>query len=379
MSDTNPSPYRNDDSLIFRGDATVPDFRYHYTEIGDLMPIWEDRETGDKVVHHDITKIDFRGEMLRVTPRFLNSIASRFGFSPSIFTLFTPEEVFSRIREARPRTKIRLTTYKKDALAVSSPDKSVVRASDLRTVLRETTRPLLSFRYQDGVVDTSHDFPHGEDWVIGGEFFRPRFHLETPVDGYGRPSIYLSILRKWCTNEAIGMRPAFRCEVQLGNGEEADPTIPLRRVVDSYSNEEGFAGLVSRMEASMKTPASVHELDSLYKVLEEAARDLAMTPTGDRIDQCLKGHFGDMPSKYGVASIKYINPKQRRVLPTQGSVFDLLNVASELATHHRGILTNPQRLHAWFGGMVCSEFDLEGMDDISLPKPRERYLSLAIQ
>ena len=71
---------------------------------------------------------------------------------------------------------------------------------------------------------------------------------------------------------------------------------------------------------------------------------------------------GDLTSIYGLANMDALSAKRQRTLPSACRVYDLLNFASELATHH----AKPEggrKLQAFIGDLVSGEFDLEGTAD----------------
>src|SRR5205807_5752872 len=68
---------------------------------------------------------------------------------------------------------------------------------------------------------------------------------------------------------------------------------------------------------------------------------------------------GDLAQSYGLANLDALSVKRQRTLPAGCKVYDLLNFASELATHHAS--DDGQRsLQAFIGGVVGNEYDLEG-------------------
>ena len=62
---------------------------------------------------------------------------------------------------------------------------------------------------------------------------------------------------------------------------------------------------------------------------------------------------------YGLANLDALSAKRQRVLPSRCRVYDLLNFASEVATHH-STPAGSQSLQAFVGTTVADEFDLEG-------------------
>ncbi len=57
-----------------------------------------------------------------------------------------------------------------------------------------------------------------------------------------------------------------------------------------------------------------------------------------------------------------LSVKRQRTLPTACRVYDLLNFASELATHHSAPTGN-RLVQAYIGDLISSEYDLEGTVD----------------
>lgn len=101
---------------------------------------------------------------------------------------------------------------------------------------------------------------------MAGDGFQHRFVLDTPVDGFGRPSVYLSLLRLVCSNGAVGYSSAFRSELSVGKGDEG-VAFALVRVLEDFNNEDGFAAMRQRFESAARSWASVNEVHKLYKTL----------------------------------------------------------------------------------------------------------------
>src|SRR5205085_2266357 len=88
-----------------------------------------------------------------------------------------------------------------------------------------------------------------------GDAFQNKFVIDTPIDGYGRPVVYLSLLRQVCSNGAVAHTPVFRSELALGRGE-ARVEYALVRALDGFNNEEGFGALRQRYEAAASRRSS---------------------------------------------------------------------------------------------------------------------------
>ena len=71
---------------------------------------------------------------------------------------------------------------------------------------------------------------------------------------------------------------------------------------------------------------------------------------------------GDLSRIYGLASVDSLSARRQRTLPTACKVYDLLNFASEVATHH-ATTTGNRNVQAYIGDLISGEYDLEGTCD----------------
>jgi len=76
---------------------------------------------------------------------------------------------------------------------------------------------------------------------------------------------------------------------------------------------------------------------------------------------------------YGVANLESLSVKRQRVHPTPCRVYDLINFASELATH-RVLEAERPRLHAYIGTLISDEYDLEGTAE-GVPEFNDLFLN----
>jgi hypothetical protein len=187
----------------------------------------------------------------------------------------------------------------------------------------------------------------------------------------------------------VGYSKAFKSSIQLGNspelreGEIVSDAIPtFRRFLESYNNEEGFAAIRQRLEAAGTSPASLDEFYSLYKTLTNAS--MASLHKGAKNDEGmynsdlttkLREMAGDVLDIYGLVSLDGLAPKQRRKVPVQCTVLDLVNFASEMATH-RANSEQSRKISAWVGGALSDVggFDLEGTLDTN-EQPKDLFLT----
>jgi hypothetical protein len=294
----------------------------------------------------------------------------RFGFTSNIFRYFSHAEVFDRISETSPNDRIRWCLERDDRgqgrlLGVTNPTAAVMQYDDLVGLLERYEAQ--SIKYANGVVSSQHSPRMSGTFQVGGDGFQNKFILATPIDGFGRPSVYLSLLRLVCSNGAVALSRAFRSELSVGRGDDG-VAFTLTRVLDGFNNEDGYVALRQRFESSTKSWASVNEVNRLYKVLARVHQRLAPEPIGgDGASECGRSPLlrsfhkmsGDLTSIYGMANLDALSIKRQRTLPAACKVYDLLNFASEVATHHADEM-GARSCQAYIGDLISGEYDLEG-------------------
>jgi hypothetical protein len=176
--------------------------------------------------------------------------------------------------------------------------------------------------------------------------------METPVDGYGNPRIYLSLLRLVCSNGMVGYAPTFRSEIRVGR----EVMYSIARALESYDNGEGYAALRQRFESAQTSWASVNEANKLYRALVKLRTAGSLTPTVLNDFYQVTGNLNEL---YGLANLDALSVKRQRVLPARCRVYDLLNFTSELATHHADPWAS-RALQAHIGQLISDEYDMEG-------------------
>lgn len=313
------------------------------------------------------------GRSVEFTNRFGNSLCSLYGFSPTIFKFFAPEEVIDRIiRHTSYGNNVRVAFETADektkVLAVSRPTKPYIRANSLDSMLDRLDGK--DIRYHNGVITSAHSPSIGGDapFSICGDTFFNRYIIDIPIDGYGLPSAYVSLLRQICLNGAVGYAKAFRSSIQLGT-KDAEVLTTMERFIDSFNNEEGYAAIRQRFESSANSPASLDEVYSLFSLLSrDYMKDLHKKFAGsnqnpESVDSPvfvkLRELAGDICDIYGLVNLDSLSAKKRRHIPAKCTIYDLLNFSSELATHYAS--TDAERkIQAWIGSTISSEYDLEG-------------------
>jgi hypothetical protein len=362
-------------------------FEYGNVRVRDLTA--ETYETERTIKGRPIAKIRAVGKLLvdgrPVTPskRFWNSLQCRFGISNNVFRYFDHAEVFNRISERAPDDTIRfciekdLNSGSEVMLAVTNPNATCVRYPQLEELLARYNAEGVT--YTNGRVCSTHSPRVGSSaFPIMGEQFQNKFMIDTPIDGFGQPSLYLSLLRLVCTNGAVAFTKAFRSSLSIGSKEE-DVSFALVRAMDGFNNEDGYGALRQRFDNAGRSWASVNETQKLYRTLvklvnhgglKKRGREYvpmenggtAVVETASPIFHDFHQMTGDISRLYGVANMEGLSIKRQRTLPTACKMYDLLNFASEVATHHAEPV-GARMLQTFIGDVVSMEYDLEGTVD----------------
>ena len=339
-------------------------FEYRQAKVNDLRVATEEDPTNPRRM---ITSVRLGDERLAPSDRFWNSLYSRYGFGGSFFKYFNHDEVFSRIA-SKESDSLRICIERDTKagtgrlLAVSSPGKPLVRHDDLLGTLERYHAERITC--VDGIIESTHTPRVNGSFAVCGDSFSDRFVMAVPIDGYGTPSIYLSLLRHICSNGAVGYSKVFRSSLALGRGED-DVTYAVVRALDGFGNDEGFAALRHRFESAGKSWASVGESQGLYRTLvrliahrEVGSDGAALLDGRSTLVERFHQMTGDVSRLYGLANPDALSGKRQRTLPVHCRVYDLLNFASELATHH-ATPSGARSLQAWLGTLISGEYDLE--------------------
>ena len=375
------------------------DFDYEFLPINDLTI----ETTYDKNGRPYCSSVIANDEPLLPSQRFWTSLFARYGFNKSIFTYFTHAEVFQRVSEggfdgqAKASDRMRLCIERRQTdggvistlMGVSSPANPVVVYEDLVDQLDQYNGQ--SVDYANGEIYSTHSPRVGAaNFDVAGDTFSNRFVMATPIDGYGKPNFYLSLLRLVCDNGLVGFAKAFKSQLNLGKA--ADDVVPtITRALDGFGNDEGFAAIRQRLEMATTSWASVHECQALYKLIIKLHggtglpeqdtmltrgnllngymmdQKAASTEKGDVEIACplLTAYHrmsGDVNDLYGLANVDALSVKRQKTLPAKCTIYDVLNFATEAATHY-ATPHAARQLQAYVGTMISDEYDMEGTKD----------------
>lgn len=301
-------------------------------------------------------RMSIEGQPVEYTERFSTSLAMNLGFPKSVFNLFEPDEVFQRIHERTQIEKLSIALHhKKDgnltkiiALGTSLNPRPVVTTETIDK-LHEVCAPI-ERSYNNGIIQSTYEMKMGKSLNIRGNDFNARFVLETPIDGFGPSSAYLALLRLICKNGMVAISPAFRTRLAMSNKAGVDNIKLLRRFCETFSCDEGFDVLGQRLQSAASSPASLDEILKLHNVLSQF----------HEFDIVRELESSSNLQRYGIISLVSLNEKQRRICPTNNTVYDLMNIATEAATHKVSDPRCTNSLHAYVGTLLSHPYDLEG-------------------
>lgn len=332
-------------------------FDYGLTTVQDFQVAKATRNRAGRLV---ISRLKVDDRSVKLSKRFWKSFFMRYGIGENVFRYFEPEEVFARIAERAPDDVLRYCIQSEPdctdvLLAVTNANRPVIRHSEVMDIVGRYDA--LDRSYADGIVTSTHIPRSGcQAFKIGGDQFEHRFVMETPIDGFGHPRIFLSFMRLVCTNGMIGYGRAFRSDVSLG--KHIDHCIT--RALESFDNDEGYAALQQRFDSAQKSWASVRECTMLHKLLVSLSDGKSIQV--DHWSRDFHRMTGNLHTLYGLANMDAISQKRQRVLPARCRIYDLLNFASEMATHRAAVIAQ-RSLQAFIGHLISDEYDLEGTAD----------------
>ena len=378
------------------GDRNIEKFDYTFCPVNDLQVVMaEDPKSGKEYIDHVLVQ----DEPIKPSQRFWTSLYSKYGIGNSIFKYFNHAEVFNRISKTESNDRLRIcierSTDKKGKaksrlMAVSNPKNPLVVYDELMGMLDRYNGKNVS--YVDGKVESTHTPRMGGEarFDIMGDMFENRFIMSTPIDGYGMPNIYLSLLRLVCQNGMIGYAKAFRSSLALGKAND-DVTPTITRALDGFNSDDGYAAIRQRIDVAGRSWCSVHESQVLLKLLLKLhaaetldVNDTSAPPKGTVLAELLAGDSkkrmmgedvigspiikafhamtGDPCEQYGLANLDSLSTKRQQTLPVDCKMYDMINFTTEVATHY-ATPAGGRELQAWVGNRISEEFDMENTTD----------------
>lgn len=365
-------------------DTPTPAFDYKIVNISNLE-VTMNKAEGKRPA--TVANIILDGEPLVPSGRFWESLYANYGLNKGFFKFFSHNEVFRRISERAKDSRVRLCIDRTAAsspilLAVSNVKKPVLLYDDMLDIIKRFE--VTDIKYDRGVIRSTHMPRIGADpFSVAGDKFANRFEVLAPIDGYGAPDVYLSMMRLICQNGMIGFARAFRTTLSFLGTTSGDVRNTIARALDAFNNEEGYAALRERFEVASNSWASIREASELYQAMvklsyrggiqdpdtsAEEASAAVRALSGIRKEDWMQGKAtpilkalsqltGD-PLAMFMSDPNKLTMRKQRILPVACKVYDLINFATEVASHHT-TEEGTRYLQAWVGGMLRDEFDLE--------------------
>jgi hypothetical protein len=172
----------------------------------------------------------------------------------------------------------------------------------------------------------------------------------------------------------VAMDKAFQSRIHIGK-KDGHVSHSIVRHLQGYGNDEGYSAIRQRIASAQTSRASLFEVTDLYNKLIKVKDHLSLEAPDVEHDTLIRQEHGmsnrfsitrslvdmagDVSSLYGLASSSMVNVKKLKTLPAKCNVYDLINFATEVATHHAET-AGARSLHGWVGGLISNEFDLEG-------------------
>lgn len=297
------------------------------------------------------------GNSFNTTDRFWASISSRFGLSQKLFKFFTPEEVLTRVMEVSKKDKkgiaLRLVTDSNNVYGTSDPTTGILEYNDVSAILKRNN---IDFSFVDGQLQ-SFITPDGghQSFKIGGDEHNHRFFLRSPIDGYGNHTGAVALYRQVCENGLVAMAPAFTTILKIGKGKKQEMEHGLNRAIGSFNNSDGFRVLEHRIEMSQKSNASIAEVHKIKSLVEKLSDNNDLKFLSDGINSASRHSI----SKYGITDVRELG-KRAKILPADCTMYEMINVLTESATHHIKDSNKANKIHGLVGTLLSTEYDLEG-------------------
>lgn len=346
---------------------SIPKFGRDNVKLVDIRP-----------ENDEATVVSIDGRIFDTSDRFWNSIFSMFGFGKSIFKYYKHNEVFERISAVEGDVVVHCTWEEPEdsdlgtpkMLATSTFGKPIITSDSLIDIVNKFD--IEGLVYSDGIITSTHNPVIPVAREISGDMFSNQFVLDCPIDGYGKPAFYLSLLRAVCSNGAVAYTKAFKTETNIGSKKVDHDNIDyvLTKALESFNNEDGFIALRQRWESASKSWASINEVNVAYKTIVRVHGSGLMkngknTDPSHRENSHIFKSFHSMcdqlQDSLGLANLNSLSVKKQRHLPAGVKLYDLLNFMTETATHHCDP-TGSKIINAFVGATVSDTggYDLEG-------------------
>ena len=336
-------------------------FELALVNLSDIEPISQEIDGIQKLVGARVGNDAFY-----VSPRFLKSLMTLFGFMENIFRYFSPEELFGRIIQRHDNQTIQVCFDQKEkvVLAATKHDQTNFPLAKVIEAVQQQSDRLIGLKYhpKSGLLATSLVQPN--QWQIKSDSeYRGWMRFTTPVDSWGDSKIVLGSIRKVCENGAVVTKDIYSSKVIL----ERQHGTHLRHLLETFRNDRAFAAMERRLEDARRIQISAAEYLRACQLFAMYGGEYAQQIV-ERVEE-----FAGYPEQYYQCdSFEKIQPVRRRDLPVELSLLNLLNMISEVMTHHQQ--EDNFELERFYTTLMAHTTDLEGIYSIDQPV-RELFFS----
>ena len=331
----------------------------------ELEPISLDKGNG-----HTFSGIRVGNDAFFISPRFLKSLMTMFEFTENIFGYFSPGELFERIIQRPKNQPVQLCFDQKEKIAMAvtkGNNQAFPLARVVNAVQQNDNLIAANYKPKSGLLEVIIDQPN--EWKSSNDSeYRGRLRFSTPVDCWGDSRIALGTFRQICANGAIISKDVYSSKVIL----EKNQGTHLQHLLTTFRNDRAFVAMQKRLSDARNIQVSAAEY---WK-----ANQLFMLYGGDKAQQIaarLEEFAGYPEQYYQCDSIERLPPARRKDLPVNLSLLNLLNMVSEVITHHQQ--EDVSDLEKFYSSLMTQPSDLEGVYSIRQPVKKKFFDALPLE
>lgn len=304
---------------------------------------------------------------IRISPtkKFWSSFMDEFSLgnpSQKFFNYFDHSEIFQRIQKDMEKplisvclehTRGQVDTYKAYGC---TRDASHIPYDDVVDLTKQTDPDTKEMYFQNGLLHSVHRSKDPiANFSIGADDYNGFYEVITPVDGHGQPEVFIGTERLVCTNGMTIRNKAFRSEFKIGSMGMST----LAQIIDGFRNEDGYIQLKKRFENADLSYASMREVYKTSRLLQEIVAD-GRNPAASMSNMMytFSEMLGDFETDLGISSLNQMSEKVASGIPMRPSVLSLIQLLSEVSTHHVGAI-HQGHIDKFIGGLIANNYDME--------------------
>ena len=278
------------------------------------------------------------------TPSLSRSIVNVLGTDQTIYRHFSGDELVGKLR--RDNSMVQLITEERGggnyAVALVPHKTNLITHTEAREVMSSLGGQVIEKKYADGNYMLLHVEP--SSITIDGQEFKTGRSL-TIDDAWVRPpEVQALFIRQVCSNGAIVSREVSEAgQIQIGNDRNGS----LDKAVRSYQLTDAIKWMVPALAQAYATPASGDEVHHLESLLHSSRLEMMMNGDDQQLRQpraakskssrflnSIRDYTGTAREHAQRPTWSSVSTAVRMITPTNASLGNLFDMATELATHH---------------------------------------------